>query len=165
MILQKLGILNPVDWIPSVFYIGKIEHIGPAIASLVGMISAAVILHFWGMNWLILATILLFVIGIIISQSYIATAGSEDEVVLDEVVGCWIVIIAAYHLGYYLTPIVYVTGFLSFVIFDYMKPWPIDAVDDQVQGGLGIMLDDAVTAVYAVFGMASMIFFHTKVLS
>ncbi|MDX1561570.1 MAG: phosphatidylglycerophosphatase A [Gammaproteobacteria bacterium] len=40
-------------------------------------------------------------------------------------------------------------GFIAFRIFDIFKPWPIRDLDHRLAGGLGIMLDDVVAAVYA----------------
>jgi phosphatidylglycerophosphatase A len=40
-------------------------------------------------------------------------------------------------------------GFILFRIFDILKPWPIKWIDQQVHGGLGIMLDDVLAAVFA----------------
>lgn len=41
-------------------------------------------------------------------------------------------------------------GFVAFRLFDIAKPWPIRWIDRQVGGGFGIMLDDALAAVYAL---------------
>ncbi|MBL1262649.1 phosphatidylglycerophosphatase A family protein [Methylomicrobium sp. RS1] len=40
-------------------------------------------------------------------------------------------------------------GFVLFRIFDILKPWPIKWIDRKVMGGLGIMLDDVLAAVFA----------------
>jgi phosphatidylglycerophosphatase A len=40
-------------------------------------------------------------------------------------------------------------GFLAFRVFDIFKPWPIRDLDHRLRGGLGIMLDDLVAAVFA----------------
>ncbi|TDJ63505.1 MAG: phosphatidylglycerophosphatase A [Proteobacteria bacterium] len=40
-------------------------------------------------------------------------------------------------------------AFIAFRIFDIFKPWPIRVLDQRVGGGLGIMLDDALAAIYA----------------
>lgn len=40
-------------------------------------------------------------------------------------------------------------GFVLFRFFDILKPWPIKWADKHVQGGLGIMLDDVLAAVFA----------------
>ena len=40
-------------------------------------------------------------------------------------------------------------SFLAFRLFDIVKPWPIRDLDHRLQGGLGIMLDDVMAALYA----------------
>jgi phosphatidylglycerophosphatase A len=39
--------------------------------------------------------------------------------------------------------------FVLFRVFDIFKPWPIRDVDHRLGGGLGIMLDDLIAAIYA----------------
>jgi len=48
-------------------------------------------------------------------------------------------------------------GFVAFRFFDIVKPWPIGLIDRQVAGGLGIMLDDAVAAIYAAALVTGMV--------
>jgi phosphatidylglycerophosphatase A len=38
---------------------------------------------------------------------------------------------------------------MLFRFFDIFKPWPIRDLDHRLGGGLGIMLDDLVAAIYA----------------
>ncbi|MDQ8040065.1 MAG: phosphatidylglycerophosphatase A [Rickettsiella sp.] len=40
-------------------------------------------------------------------------------------------------------------GFLLFRLFDIVKPWPIAWMDRKLPGGLGVMVDDLMAAVYA----------------
>ena len=40
-------------------------------------------------------------------------------------------------------------GFVLFRIFDIIKPWPIKWIDQKVDGGLGIMLDDVLAGILA----------------
>lgn len=40
-------------------------------------------------------------------------------------------------------------GFVLFRVFDIWKPWPIRDLDHRLSGGLGIMLDDEMAALYA----------------
>jgi phosphatidylglycerophosphatase A len=44
--------------------------------------------------------------------------------------------------------------FVLFRLFDIAKPWPIRDVDHRLGGGLGIMLDDLIAALYAAVGLA-----------
>ncbi len=39
-------------------------------------------------------------------------------------------------------------GFVLFRVFDIVKPWPIRWIDQRVQGGLGIMLDDLLAGLF-----------------
>jgi phosphatidylglycerophosphatase A len=60
--------------------------------------------------------------------------------------------IAGYLITMWLAPCTWQTviaGFILFRIFDIVKPWPIKWVDQKVHGGLGIMLDDVLAAVFA----------------
>jgi len=43
----------------------------------------------------------------------------------------------------------YLLGFALFRLFDILKPWPVGALDRQVGGGLGVMLDDLAAGVLA----------------
>lgn len=47
-------------------------------------------------------------------------------------------------------------GFAAFRLFDIAKPWPVGAIDRRVHGGFGIMLDDAVAALYAGLVLAGL---------
>jgi phosphatidylglycerophosphatase A len=72
--------------------------------------------------------------------------GVDDPkgVVWDEIVGYLITM-----LGLPLGVVWVISGFLLFRLFDIWKPWPIRWIDRNVKGGLGIMLDDVVAAVFA----------------
>ena len=65
--------------------------------------------------------------------------------------------IAGMYLTLFLAPAT-ITGFLvAFLLFrlmDIVKPWPIRDLDHRIHGGLGIMLDDLVAALYAAFLLA-----------
>ena len=70
--------------------------------------------------------------------------------VIDEVVGQWLTLL--------LTPpslLDYALGFALFRLFDIWKPWPIAWFDRRVGGGLGIMIDDVLAAVYAALLLAA----------
>jgi phosphatidylglycerophosphatase A len=64
-------------------------------------------------------------------------------VVIDEVMGMLITLI-----GSPLTLTAAVAGFLLFRLFDVIKPYPANRLEN-LHGGLGIMADDAMAAVYA----------------
>lgn len=60
--------------------------------------------------------------------------------------------IAGYLITLWLVPVSWQTviaGFVLFRVFDIVKPWPIKWIDRKIEGGLGIMLDDVLAAVFA----------------
>jgi len=74
-------------------------------------------------------------------------------IVWDEIVG--------YLLTMFLAPTGWLwiaVGFGLFRLYDIWKPWPINILDRQVRGGLGIMLDDVIAAVYAWIGLQIALF-------
>ncbi|KGP63428.1 phosphatidylglycerophosphatase [Legionella norrlandica] len=94
----------------------------------------------------LLGVILAFILGVWVSDKVSRDLGIHDYkgVVWDEVVG--------YLLTMFLVPkgIVWMlTGFILFRLFDIWKPQPIRIIDQRIQGGFGIMLDDILAAVPA----------------
>lgn len=66
-----------------------------------------------------------------------------SQVVIDEVMGMLITL--------WLVPVGWVgagLGFLSFRLFDVIKPYPANRLED-LHGGIGVMADDAMAAIYA----------------
>jgi len=70
-------------------------------------------------------------------------------IVWDEIAGMYITLLAA-------PPTVagWTLAFVLFRAFDIAKPWPIRDLDHRIHGGLGIMLDDLVAALYALVLLA-----------
>jgi phosphatidylglycerophosphatase A len=106
----------------------------------------------WGLNrsgWLLpielVAIVAIFLVGIPICDRAARLFGKKDPgcVVFDE--------IAAVPLVFSLVRITFSTAILGFVwfrIFDIAKPWPIRRLE-RLPGGLGIMIDDVMAALYA----------------
>lgn len=94
-------------------------------------------------------TALLFILGIAVCGRTAADLRIHDHpaIVWDEVVGYLVTMIAAPAGWLWLA-----LGFGLFRLFDIWKPWPIRAIDRQVHGGLGIMLDDVLAGLFA-FGV------------
>ena len=49
--------------------------------------------------------------------------------------------------------------FILFRLFDIWKPFPINYVDENVKGSLGIMLDDILAGVYSIVILSVIFFF------
>ena len=96
----------------------------------------------------------LFFVGVWASNAVEAPLEQHDAslIVIDEVVGqCLVVTLLDVFLrGAVDTTLLLLLSFIGFRLFDVVKPWPVGWVDNKVEGGLGVMLDDVVAALLAV---------------
>jgi phosphatidylglycerophosphatase A len=107
------------------------------------------------------AAAVLFFLGWWAAARVTRASGVADDgtVVVDEVVGQWLTLAAApLDLGDYLL------GFLLFRVFDIWKPWPVRWADRHVPGGLGVMADDVLAAIYAAAALLLLRFVGSRVL-
>jgi phosphatidylglycerophosphatase A len=88
-----------------------------------------------------------FIAGWWASGRVVEASGMHDPrfVVIDEIAAQWLTLLAVPLDGRW-----YAAAFLLFRLFDIVKPWPIRLVERRVAGGLGIMLDDVMAAIYAL---------------
>ena len=124
----------------------------------------------------LLATILLFFIGTYCTAIYIEDGEDKDpkEVVIDEVVGQMLTIILVsfsviltYHSTIQLSIdakiidmiLLGIVPFILFRLFDILKPWPINWLDENIKGAWGVMLDDVAAAIFAVVVQYVLVFF------
>lgn len=90
--------------------------------------------------------IVLFILGLVVSEYYEKYCEKCDpsEIVVDEY--------AAYYLVLMFVPFnlvnIIITFFL-FRVFDIFKPYPVKTTE-SIGGGVGIMLDDIVAAIYTL---------------
>ncbi len=106
----------------------------------------------WGGAWALAgAAGLCFLAGWWASAVYVRRTGVADpqEIVIDEVAGQWLVLALA-------PPDIlhYAIGFAVFRVLDIWKPFPAGWADRHVEGGLGVMTDDALAALYGTALMA-----------
>lgn len=107
-------------------------------ALLLKMLPAAV---FWAV------LVLLFLLGIYLCGVTGKRLGQHDPggIVWDEMVAYWLTVaFLPVSWGWF------VAAFVLFRLFDIVKPWPIRWFERRFGGGLGIMLDDIVAALYAM---------------
>jgi len=95
------------------------------------------------------------VICVVCSPAVIKATGRQDprEVVADELAGVSVTFIivtavAANALSGSIALLPALVGFVSFRLFDIVKPWPIQKLE-KLPGGWGILADDLLAGVYA----------------
>jgi phosphatidylglycerophosphatase A len=85
------------------------------------------------------------------ASSVVARASRTKDpgaIVVDEVAGQWLTLGLA-GAAAPLDPLAYAAGFALFRLCDIVKPWPASWADRRLPGGLGVMADDIVAALYA----------------
>ncbi len=96
---------------------------------------------------------LLFLIGLWSIGNYIKhykTSCDPKEVVIDEVVGQLLtILLVSILLSQEMNCSSLLLRFFSFRFFDIIKTWPINLIDKNTKGPLGIMLDDVIAAILA----------------
>jgi phosphatidylglycerophosphatase A len=82
-----------------------------------------------------------------------------SQVVIDEVLGMWITL--------FLNPVGWshlLAAFLLFRVFDIIKPFPANRFE-RLPGGIGVMADDAMAAVYANLVLRAAVAVGNRVIS
>ncbi len=132
----------------SVGYVGLI----PGAPGTYGSMVTLPLAYFWSIKvtndpFITFGFILIItLLGVLASNKVSASLGVEDpgEIVIDELVGQWIAVLAIPgHWGYWLA------AFLLFRLFDIWKPWLIDK-SQQLPGGIGVMMDDVLAGLLAL---------------
>ncbi len=96
---------------------------------------------------IVILSVILFVVGIHICNVSEQKVGVEDYggIVWDEIVAMMLILAFVP-----MTWTAWAIAFAVFRFFDAVKPWPIRWLDAHMSGGLGIMVDDILAAVFSL---------------
>ncbi|NQV83161.1 MAG: phosphatidylglycerophosphatase A [Rhodospirillales bacterium] len=147
---------HPAVFLATGFGAGLLPRAPGTWGSILAVALAWGIVQMWGHVGLAVGAAVAFVAGVWASEVCIDKYGTEDpkQVVIDEIAGQWLVLLAV-PPGW----LEYALGFVLFRAFDIFKPWPVSWADRSIKGGLGVMVDDVLAAVYAIivlFAIAAM---------
>jgi len=151
---SRLKLSNPWHLLATGFGSG----LSPIIPGTMGSLGAIPfwLLMYWLLPvWLCWFIILFgFVVGIVICQRTSDDMQVHDHgsIVWDEFIGMWMTLMVIPLVSWQWVLI----AFVLFRFFDMLKPWPIGWFDRQVGGGLGIMLDDIIAAIFAMVIVAAL---------
>ncbi len=126
------------------FGLGNSQILPGTLGTLLGIIPAIFILS----QSLILQIVYCFIIvffGFIVCNKAAKIIGEKDPscIVADEYCTLPITVIG------FSDPIFILSGFIFHRFFDILKPWPIKKLE-ELPGGLGIILDDFLSAIFAL---------------
>ncbi len=136
---------NPIHFTACAFGIGALPWMPGTWTTLATIPLVLALKHF--PEWIyIIISITLVLLGIYLCGKFNKDIGTQDHPACswDELAGFLLVMIGLPPTWYYLT-----IGFVLFRFFDILKPWPINWVDQKVSGGLGVMLDDVMAALFS----------------
>lgn len=143
---RGLGFFHPVTIVSTWFGSGLLPRMPGTWGSLAALPFAWWIRDAWGPVGLGGAVVILALVGLWAASAFIKRSddGDPGAVVVDEVVGQWLVLIVA-PPEYW----IFALGFVLFRAADIVKPWPVSWADRSLSGGFGVMADDILAAVYA----------------
>ena len=132
-------------FVATVAYCGYFPFAPGTVGSAAGLVVYALV--WWSHSMVVEVGLIagLFALGVWAASAAERHFGGTDPgpVVIDEVVGM-LVTLAFIPVGVTAA----IAGFVLFRIFDVIKPYPADRLE-QLHGGLGVMADDAMAGVYA----------------
>lgn len=143
----KLKLLrNPIHFCSFGFGSGYMPIAPGTFGTLVAIPIFLWLSQFGTLNYVVIVSVMLLS-GIWMCGYTSQALGVHDHkaIVWDEVVGYLITMLMVPP-----TLITICAGFVLFRLFDIWKPWPINLLDKNVHGGLGIMLDDVVAGLFAL---------------
>lgn len=124
------------------------------VGSLASLPVGLLVLHYLGVETLFMLTLAITVIGIFEVNKYEKTTGVHDQqhIVIDEAAGMWLSLLIAYSTAItvnypYAELLAAVFSFAAFRLFDIWKPSTIGWIDRELNGGLGVMLDDVLAGI------------------
>ena len=148
--LRNIALGSPSGFLAFGFGSG-LSPFAPGTMGTLVAIPFALVLKSLDPAWFWLALIVLFLLGVKLCSDVSQKLGVHDHggIVWDEMVGYW--------LAVSLVPLQWqwlLGAFVLFRFFDIVKPWPIRQIDRKAGGGLGIMIDDVVAAVFTMIVLA-----------
>jgi len=147
--LHKIVLHNPIHFLSFGFGAG-LSPIAPGTAGTIVAIPIFLLLSEMALIFYLAAILFIFVFGCWASSLTASALKVHDHpgIVIDEIAGYLITMILVPVTWYWV-----ILGFIFFRLFDIWKPWPISIVDKNMDGGLGIMLDDVVAGLFSLLSL------------
>lgn len=140
---------NPIHFLSLGFGSG-LSPFAPGTLGTLAAIPLYFLIQPLSLPFYLLITFIALIAGFYLCEQTAKALGVHDHggIVWDEIVGYFITMIAVPLDWKWI-----LIGFVLFRFFDIVKPWPIKWIDSKVSGGLGIMLDDVLAGIFALFGL------------
>ena len=149
---------NPIHFIATLGGIGKIPIAPGTWGSIFAFFVFIYISHYVDMLIVVILSIP-FSIWICEKASINLIEKDHKSIVIDELVGIWIALVPALYLSTQTSRTYYaVLALIFFRLFDILKPYPVSYFDKNFKNGLGIVLDDLIAGIMAIFPAMTLIY-------
>ena len=149
---------NPIHFIATLGGIGKIPIAPGTWGSIFAFFIFIYISHYVDMRVVVILSIP-FSIWVCEKASVNLIEKDHKSIVIDELVGIWIALVPALYLSTQTSRTSYaVLALIFFRLFDILKPFPISYFDKNFKNGLGIVLDDLMAGIMAIFPAMALIY-------
>ena len=149
---------NPIHFIATLGGIGKIPIAPGTWGSIFAFFIFIYISHYVDMLIVVILSIP-FSIWICEKASINLIEKDHKSIVIDELVGIWIALVPALYLSTQTSRTYYaVLALIFFRLFDILKPYPVSYFDKNFKNGLGIVLDDLIAGIMAIFPAMALIY-------
>ena len=139
----------------SIFYIGYIKFASGTWGSLAAILLLYPFIKFTILPFegLIVVFIILFFISNLCINFFSNFTNSNDSkhIVIDELLGIFIILIFYDFVFIYNDFITLVLIFFIFRLFDIIKIFPANYIDKNLKNGYGVIMDDIVAGIYTIF--------------
>ena len=138
----------------SIFFIGYIKFASGTWGSLASIIIIFPIIKFTSLSFEILVgvfIILFFISNFFINYfSQITETYDSKYIVIDELLGIFIILIFFDFIFIYNDFLTLILIFVIFRTFDIVKIFPANIIDKKIKNGYGVILDDIVAGIYTI---------------
>ena len=149
---------NPIHFIATLGGIGKIPIAPGTWGSIFAFFIFIYISHYVDMLTVVILSIP-FSIWVCEKASVNLIEKDHKSIVIDELVGIWVALVPALYLSTQTSRTSYaVLALIFFRLFDILKPFPISYFDKNFKNGLGIVLDDLIAGIMAIFPTMALIY-------
>ena len=149
---------NPIHFIATLGGIGKIPIAPGTWGSIFAFFVFIYISHYVDMLIVVILSIP-FSIWICEKASVNLIEKDHKSIAIDELVGIWIALVPALYLSTQTSRTSYaVLALIFFRLFDILKPFPVSYFDKNFKNGLGIVLDDLIAGIMAIFPAMALIY-------
>ena len=139
----------------SIFFVGYIKFASGTWGSLAAMLILYPIIKYTNLSLEVL--IIIFIILFFISNLFInffsnfTNSNDSKHIVIDELLGIFIILIFYDFVFIYNDFITLILIFFIFRLFDILKIFPANYIDKNLKNGYGVMMDDIVAGIYTIF--------------